>query len=1494
MDKCIYSGNVRKVESIIVGILSPDEIRRRSVCEVSRPLTQDKDTRNTVRDARLGVIEFGSLNPITQLDNISDTGNFGHLELAKPVIVYPFFDKLIKILNCVCHDCKTVKIPRLNPAAVNAILSKPPKLRIAAIQNLNKGKSTNLRCPNCGVGQPKFKKIKKDSSNADRILTIGAKFTHSKGEEAQNDAIIFDECMILWILESLSDEDVYLLGMNPNYSHPAWMIWTVMPVSPMTMRPSVKQDNGKSSEDDLTHKYVDIIRINARLREVIEKQRGLQKQEEKNALNVEIVKFWDQLRYHCATLIDNDSAGLPKAVNRSQRPLKTIKQRITPKAGRIRGNLMGKRVDGTARTVISPNPEIEMDQISVPILIAMTLTIPETVSKYNIDFLTGLVRNGISHPGAKYVTQTRGRNTVKLYLGYTNRENIQLQYGDIVNRFLMDDDWILFNRQPSLHRMSIMCHRVKISEAESFGMQLSVTPPYNADFDGDEMNMHILSSTISSTEAAVLMHVPTQIVSPQAGKAIMGLVQDGVVGSYRLSKSKKPISWLHTMRYLSKLKSYNGKLPVSDFDNTSKGPTFKSLDIISYLLPNISAICPGGDDHPVKIITGIIEPGAVFTKGTVGPSRNGLMHIINNDCGPYEAKKFCDDMATLTNKWLADTGFSVGMADVTISKKYHNKIQNVNIERLNEIDNIIMKFRTGQKNQQDVDFDVNSLGEQMERDVMDKLTALKNETQKLAIKFLKRKEQNHFLEMVLSGAKGSSSNAAQIVAGLGQQDIDAQRILDDFPGRPTGNIMKYDYSSESRGFVRSSYGQGLNPLENLYHSKAGRVGIVSTSIGTAETGYLQRKTIKRTEDLHVAYDGTVRSETNRIVQFLYGYDGFNGVCIEKQDIDENLDIMTFQQKYRHTPSTSSSITEEEFNKLLYDRLYVLNHVKRYGSKDKYDFIVNFKRLLMHTRALFKLDNTQNEPLDVDYIINSANLLMDEIEKCYYDDVDSHSNMFFKITLRQFLSSKNIIETNFSKQAFDYMLNIIRNKFFRGRIEAGESVGIIASQSIGEPSTQMTLNVFHNTGVGQKANVTRGIPRFTEIYNASPNPKTPSMTVFLKESYLYTGLTPDMSDDDIIKIIENRISTARSELEYVTIRDVMLNPLDRIRLINNIEEDEDSKIIEFNQEVIEAHHDNFEKLKLVKIVFDRKKMYYHKISMQDIEVAVVNIGYTDIIVSDDSSNVLLMYVAGPEILNHDNHISNILEARVKGIYGIGKCSSRTISQDVILPSGRILNKNNAYSSENGIFRNDETGISFVKIKVIDTAGSNILKVLSLPFVDSYNTVSNHIREVDDTYGIEAARAIIIDEFQEILESAGSNVDPRHIFLLADLMTHQGEILAINRYGMRGTDNKILAVISFEEPYSRLADAAMYSFVDDMQGVSGNIMFAQPVKVGTGMFDTHLDEDMIFSNLNVSGHGETDASVSNDIVDPEDIVMKIGEMTTNMSSCAAEDLTMSFAF
>jgi DNA-directed RNA polymerase II subunit RPB1 len=466
-----HSSATESIVGIQFGVFSPDEIVRRSVVEVNSYSTQEGKI-GGLADPRMGVLENGKNCRTCGLNNHECPGHFGHYRLARPVYHIQFFKKyLLKVLRCVCIKCGKLLINKeANKGLRRSKGENRWKSVLTACQDVTRcGEQT---AGGCGAKQPH----RYYDEDICRIVAEFHGISKAEGDEGPAAPLrhFLEPEYVHRLLRRISDEDVDFMGFSRMWCRPDWMMCTVLAVPPPQVRPSVLQDNNQRSEDDLTQKLIDIIKTNATLSDKIAK----------GAKKKAIDEWTTLLQYHIATLVDNDIPGVAQSAQRSGRPLKSLKQRLGTKDGRIRNNIQGKRVEFSARSVITPDPNISVEELGVPLKVAMNLTFPERVTAFNIDRMYALVQNGPdTYPGAKSIQRASaaGQPERMISLKHVTTKTIQLYEGDVVNRHLLDGDPVLFNRQPSLHRLSMMCHRVRVLPYSTFRLNVSVTKPYNAD-----------------------------------------------------------------------------------------------------------------------------------------------------------------------------------------------------------------------------------------------------------------------------------------------------------------------------------------------------------------------------------------------------------------------------------------------------------------------------------------------------------------------------------------------------------------------------------------------------------------------------------------------------------------------------------------------------------------------------------------------------------------------------------------------------------------------------------------------------------------------------------------------------------------------------------------------------------------------------------------------------------------------------------------------------
>ena len=1493
------SNNVIGVQFSILG---PDEIRDRSVVEVVKHDTYDKDNPivKGLFDPRMGTTEMSKLCATCGQNNINCPGHFGHLELARPVYHYQFINIILKILKCTCLQCSKLLINKDSPQIKN-LMKKSNKYRWNEIYNLSQKISRCGQETDCGCGAKQPDKLKLDGM--DGISAIWNKLdSDEKGVKSQHLAIE----NVQEIFERMSDEDIKVLGFSELWCRPEWMICSVLSVPPPAVRPSVKQDDSQRMDDDLTHKLSDIIKCNNTLKQKIN-----------NNSRIEVIDDWTKvLQYHVATLVDNELPGIAQAVHRSGRPLKAIRQRLKGKDGRIRNNLMGKRVDFSARSVITPDPNIELDELGVPFAIAENITYPEIVNQYNIKSLQKLLDNKFTYPGIKLILK---KNGINITLTESNINDIELENGDTVHRHLLDGDYVLFNRQPSLHKMSMMGHRVRVMKGNTFRLNVSVTPPYNADFDGDEMNMHAPQSKATVSELMNIASVRFQIVSPRENKPIITVVQDTLLGINKLTKGEiinyvglgvdshyfsnntniYPINKssdkiaekvvetsyfnkTQVMNLICSLSTFDGSLPKESID--VKGvPMWSGKSILSYILPkNINLTMKNtsydklSNDQLNKVVikdgellSGGIDK-AVFTK-----TSKGLIHTIYNDLGPERTKDFIDDLQKIATYFLLIEGFSVGIGDMLADEETNDKINNVIGENKKKIEKIMQEFHlniyenfSGKSNKDYFESEVNSL-----------LNNTLSQTGNIGLENLDQK--NKVTNMVNCGSKGKTANVAQIVACLGQQNVDGKRIPYGYIDRTLPHYNKYDDSSEARGFVENSFISGQTPQEYFFHAMGGREGLIDTACKTSETGYLQRKLIKSMEDLRVDYDYSVRNNSGCIIQFIYGDDGMDSCAVESQsymimemDTDKMCEVFLYDKKTSWKDLLNDSALKKlnkgktKHMKTLTDSFYKITEHKDYifSNLTKNKQLNNGISYPIHIHRLTsnicsgKESQSDISPIE---ILNGNEVLK---SKLVVND-NFNNNEIIHILIDIYLHPKILINKyKIQKVEYDELLENIEKTFEKSRINPGEMVGAIAAQSIGEPATQMTLNTFHYAGISAKSNVTRGIPRLRELLGVTKNLKSPSTIIFLKDEY---------------GIQRNKSQYVKNKLEYTVLRDVVLKNqifYDPKNTGFETEIEDDVGMLEIYKDFLDMQNGedyDYEETSpwVIRFTFNKELMMDIGIVMEDIYLALMEYDNDRInfIYSDDNSKELIGRVSiKADIKGKEDPELNGLSDQTD-VLSIFKNIQESMLDEIVIKGVKGIT--NIVMSEKDFYEKDENEIKKKTTWMLETDGVNILNVFNSMYVDFINTYSNDIIEVYNCLGIEAARELLIEQITEVIEYEGSYINDRHIEVLCDIMTNRGFLTAINRQGINRGDIGPLAKCSFEDTTDQLIKAGIFGEKDKLNGVSSNIMLGQVIKAGTGMCDLLLDEEKLIEemsniNLTMDDFDTVDEHNINDLLNVED--------------------------
>ena len=1445
----------KKISSIQFGILHPDELKRMSVCEVTKPETFDgsRPVINGLFDPRMGVIDRGPLCATCENNHALCPGHFGHIELVRPVFYLHFMDTIKKLLRCVCFQCSQLLFEKDNEKLLHEIKGLKKEHRFKAIYKFcTKAQKTIKCCYNdgCKVSQPyKYTPLTADKLRGmdkkitgierDTIFAIIVEFK----EEAIKDSstptkyrLQAEQCYE--IFRKITNEDWNFLGFDSIYGRPECMICTHLCVPPPCVRPSVQRSNNQRSEDDLTYVLLMIIKSNNQLRKKITQQEDIRK----------INSAYELLQYNVTTLISNNIRGFPQNLQRSGKVIKDILERLRSKQGRIRYNIQGKRVNYSARTVVSVDPNISIDEFGLPKKIAMILTFPEVVTKENFAEMEQMIINGPDiHPGAKKVERTEydcfgSPSPCMINLKYIDTNSFQLQIGDIVHRHIKNGDICLFNRQPSLHRMNMMGHKAIIVENNTFKLNVFCCKPYNADFDGDEMNVFPPQSIQTKYELEYLIGVKRQIISPATSTPIIYVVQDSLVGSYLMTNEDNATTNKEIFHYLTSI------IPLKkEFDvyKMIEKKNWSGVELFSTIFPDISF-----KTNKVTIKNGNIEEG-FLEKKTLGDSKSkiSIVQSIIKQYDPLVCRDFLDNLQRLVIAWTEDHGFSVGFEDAMPSNNIHSDIQKTIEKNITECDQLIQSAQLGLYEP----YLSNSLRlENLENDIMNIGSKISTDVQKIVDE--NTSIDNNFMKCVRSGSKGDEEKMNQIMGVVGQRNIDGKRIKFGFEGRTLPHFTKYDIGLKSKGYIFHSYMSGLSPSEMFYTFMASRIQAVNTKVITAQTGYIQRRLIKALEDLQIHYDLSVRDAANNIVQIAYGTDCFDPIKLEyvpftiisKNDkqmeknffwsissIYESVFTKETYEKLMNNKKEVDTLLEKEYQQLLENRNNVRNKFYKYKDVEQILAPVNIERLVYDICNKFCIDENHQSDCTPNDVIELVNSLIDYINTFTYN-MDYSPRL--KIYIRTCLSTKKCIITyRLSKVVLEHIISIIQKNILDAIINPGEMVGIIAAQSLGEPITQLNLGAYHfSGGLSKESIVTNtGIPRIEEMTLLSKDTKTPSMTIYLKPEY--------QNNKEIAFELKNQI-------EYTKIKDIV-SYSEIMFLPNKLdgkyhEEREENRIFYEISELTKTKCANIDELSnwVLRIEFDRELMLKKNITTMDIYDKVINTCNVDTdiqcVISNMNSEYLSLRIRVTQILDEgeeyiiffQNIGDEIMSIRLRGIENIKAVSpSKKENMD---------SKSIEYAPD-GTKRNKSEW-------VLQTNGSNLLGILSNPYVDVERTTTNNIMEIYNIFGIEGLRNVLVREIKKVIQTT-KDVNMRHYLLLADFMTYCGTPMSIWRHGfIKSPYIGPVSKSTFEEMDKILIRAGTFSHKDNIKGVSSCILVGQGIKSGTNSFELLIDKELLLDD------------------------------------------------
>lgn len=1158
---------------------------------------------------------------------------------------------------------------------------------------------------------------------------------------------------------------------------------------------------------------------------------------------------------------------------------KGIKNLLDKKEGLFRRNMMGKRVNYSCRSVIAPDPYISTDEVGIPDRFAKVLTFPTPVTPYNVEVLRQSVVNGSGvHPGANFI-EVNGVQTslAKKKLDERIALSKTLLSGEdkIVYRHLNDGDAVLLNRQPTLHKPGIMAHKVRVLKGEqTIRMHYANCNTYNADFDGDEMNVHFPQDQVARSEAYLLAGAPHQYIVPKDGTPLRGLIQDHIVGGVLLTKKDTFFSKQQYNQFLFVSCTHlRGDKPILTLPPAilRPQPLWTGKQIISSLLLNLThqdgvkakglfmegksripVDCWGSHKLEGKILmrNGELLHG-VMDKAQFGASSYGIVHCVYEIYGAEASEKMLTSVARLCTHFIQSRrGFTCGVDDLLLHENadkmrtgsIHGAKKRSVVSSAEFVEDLLPEnFLSGKKLDAELvaealrhKFQLNSedysdLSKALDNHVKSSLNQLTSEIIKKSLDpssktaTWKRFPLNNLSLMTMSGAKGSNVNLSQISCLLGQQELEGRRVPRTPVGRTLPSFSCFDVSARAGGFITDRFLTGIRPQEYYFHCMAGREGLVDTAVKTSRSGYLQRCLVKHLENISVHYDYTVRDSARdgQVIQFLYG--------------EDSVDVM----------KTAFLYNESKFDFL----------------QDNYQSLL---RQLNPRGALQVLD-------------------LESASKIWFDNVKSDESILSKLNPSRCLGA---VSENFQAMITRHMQEhghddkfqaMMWMKYLQSLVHPGEAVGVLAAQSIGEPSTQMTLNTFHLAGFGG-ANVTLGIPRLRElIMTAAKSISTPLMQIFFRSrggdesaakelsnklkkvciSDLSSGVVMKERVDKKTKVVMIQV---KIELSPELVKQFEISPT---RLENVVKESLIPILLESSREevIVEkkkpSDEDEVVQNDMVGVEIstesevpiaddasegrdsDEESSDKSFENGDDDEVSAESIDKNSLVDQSELEKAMLNVrgsrdpsVSGIRLTSESIEIDFVMDLYLGrcllGVSSIAKCLEKCVIREVKGISG-------CYIVQPGVGAGSHTPKEYA----LQTEGINFHAISRLAGNDDFDIDLNRLRTNDvysilKNYGVEAARNSIVREISSVFAVYGISVDHRHLSLLADYMTVDGEYRALNRYGIADSTSPLLKM-SFETCTGFLKQAILTGEKDVVSTVSSRIVVGDIMPFGTGSFD-----------------------------------------------------------
>lgn len=1428
-----------QIDSVRFSVFSEEQIARRAAVEVttSNGYTGGVPAVGGLNDTRMGTPEIKNLCGTCRQNKHRDTGHPGAYKL-RMVIEHPVAtDDIRRWAKIICLQCGHLLI---NP---NAFMAFGPGKRL---NMMSAGDTSKIECKNCGTIHPK---IVKDPD-----------FSFILKAQRERDEVEIIPHTLAAAFGKISDQTLHIVGRSPD-SHPKNYFTKILPISPVTIRPGVKNIGAITGDasNDLTQIYQHIIRLNSSLPEH-PPEPFTELSTMTMPLTPEILKSLTSMRLLYHALAKNrvvSTKALKRTLNMGGKPITTIYDRISGKEGRIRKDLVGMRVFEIARSTISGDCDMKIDEVALPLKIARTLQIEETVQEYNKEYLSKFFHNGKSqYPGASRIKKL---NSGASYDLSSDRNNIPLEYGDIIYRDMIDGDYIFMNRQPTLSRSSLGVHKVKIiadSNIMAISFNVSACSNYGADFDGDQMNAFHPSTIATIIETGILSHVSNWFISTQKGSPINGEVQDSILGLYMLTRDSVIMSRKIAMKLLRAIGIDTPVFPPEK-------ETYTGKEVISLVLkkhvrqlsitrePNcVSGVFKpyiqySSDDLTVNIERGELKTG-ILDKKSVGPGIiGGVFHTICTLYGPMVALDMVYALQQIALCYLDIAGPTIGICDLVVPRHVRDKIDEAIKEVKVEANLISNSLLNGML--------IPPIGmTRHEYYEKSQITALKvNDGVVMSHVLGNMNKANGLLNMVASGSKGNTANILNICAVVGQILVNGKRSreIGGQVGRPLPYRPKGDVDPSAYGFVNNSYTGGTTLTEFILGSLAGRADLITKALTTAHTGWMTRKALMTMQTYTVDNLGHC-SNAHKIIQYIYGDNGFDTRMLEKVNISfimkSSKDVIAqISADAPKTPAMDKWVTMLKELVELYQEIGIKVEETAQGNVILESVLlpVNIRNIAKDALTEITYVGTGNAVV-ADNMSDMVDAVWDFIERLPYRYINRAQERK-KAPYPEYLKTAvNIIRMhalyelrpsvlkNLNMIAVKYIIDRVEYKIGAAKIDYGSAVGIASAQAFGEPITQYMLDSHHRSATGGTSK--SGIERVVQIFDA----KSSNIENAAGMASMLLIPKPEFRDDkDAVQRIANNVKIIRV-MDVIQSWDVLIESPKN--LVYPTYKGDAEWIASFEKHYHMAKHPADLTNICIRCVLDKTSMLLKSISLDSIVMGIRSYNPNGLYLMHTSisakQRVIRIYLRGSiftgKIVNRTQKIHEITEQlRVHPIRGI---------VDVLDASVIEISRHE---------KNEEGALESKKYYAVETFGTNVYGALLEPDIIPELISSSSVDDTFNIFGIEAARNKII---KEATKSFGEGaLLPIHLGLIADAMTRDGNITALERNGVAVRErHDVLLRMANAAPYQTVVEAALHGAESKVFGVAPSMMVGSVAKVGTLYNSVTVDGEFVRQNTKSS--------------------------------------------